>query len=64
MAAVHVTIFRPDDDTVTVEINGEEVARATRDEHGWSGMDALVAGVRAVAEATGLDISECGPGED
>lgn len=60
MSAVHVTIVRPDDETVVIEINGEEVASANHDEHGWSGMDAVVKTAVAVAEAAGLDIHEEG----
>lgn len=56
MSAVHVTIVWPDDDHVSIEVNGEQVAAASHDEHGWSGMEAVVKTATAIAEAAGWDI--------
>jgi phage pi2 protein 07 len=56
MNVAHVTVVWPDDEHVIIEINGEEVASANYDEHGWSGMDAVVKTATAVAKAAGLDI--------
>lgn len=53
-----VAIVRPDDDHVVVEVDGAEVASANHDEHGWSGMDAVVATALAVAKAVGLEAGE------
>jgi hypothetical protein len=56
MSAVHVTINWLDDENVSIEVNGEEVACANHDEHGWSGMKAVIDTAQGIAEATGLDI--------
>ena len=56
MSAVHVTINWVDDEHVSIEVNGEQVAEANHDEHGWPGMDAVIKTAQAIAEAAGLDI--------
>lgn len=48
-----VTIERPDDEHIEVHVNGQVVATANYDEHGWSGMDAVVKTALAVARALG-----------
>ena len=58
MISLHITIVHPDDEHLNIEFNGEVVASANHDEHGWSGMDAVEKTARAIAEAVGLDISE------
>lgn len=58
MASLHVTIVHPDDDHLSVEVNGEEIAAVNFDDHGWSGMDAVEKTARAIAVAAGADISE------
>lgn len=57
-AAVTVTIERPDDETMEVHVNGEVVASANHDEHGWSGMDAVERAALAVARACGASVGE------
>lgn len=51
-----VAIERPDDETIEIRINGDVVASANHDEHGWSGMDAVEATALAVARACGAEI--------
>jgi hypothetical protein len=48
-----VTIDRPDEDRIEVHVNGQVVATANHDEHGWSGMDAVEKTALAVARAFG-----------
>ncbi|MFG3709496.1 hypothetical protein [Micromonospora sp. NPDC047730] len=48
-----ISIERPDDERIQVHINGQEVASANHDEHGWSGMDAIERTALAVARACG-----------
>jgi hypothetical protein len=49
-----VTIIRhPDDETIVIEVNGEEVARANYDFYGWFGMDAVEHIVIALVRAFG-----------
>jgi hypothetical protein len=55
-ARPRLTITRPDDDHLIVEIGGEEVASANHDEHGWSGMEAVEQTALAVAKAAGLEV--------
>lgn len=54
--ATTVTIAWADDEHVQIEINGDVVAEASHDEHGWSGMEAVIKTATAVAAAAGLDI--------
>lgn len=56
MSALHITIVRPDDDHLSIEVNGEQVASANFDDHGRSGMDAVAWTATAIAEAAGIDI--------
>jgi hypothetical protein len=64
--AAQITVRRPDDDHVEILVNGKVVATANHDEHGWSGMDAVVSTACAVARALGgqvdgdHDEDECG----
>lgn len=58
MSSLHIAIVHPDDDHLRIEANGETIASANHDEHGWSGMDAVEKTARAIAEAAGLDVSE------
>ncbi len=48
-----VSIRYVDDEHVEILVNGDVVASANHDEHGWSGMDAVVAAALAVAKALG-----------
>lgn len=56
--AARVVILAPDDEHVVIEVDGSEVASANHDEHGWSGMDAVVRTAVAVAEAAGLTVED------
>jgi hypothetical protein len=56
--AIRLVIVRTDDEHLTVEVDGAEVAHANHDEHGWSGMDAVEKTARGIAEAAGLAINE------
>lgn len=49
-----------DDEHLEVVVDGKVVASADHDEHGWSGMDAVVATAYAVARALGgqVDVDE------
>lgn len=53
-----VTIEQPDDDHLEVHVNGEVVATANHDEHGWSGMDAVERAALAVARACGARVDQ------
>ena len=53
-----VTIVRYMDRRIAVEVDGEEVASANYDEHGWSGLDAVEKTAVAVARAAGLAVDE------
>lgn len=48
-----VSIERPDDERIEVHVNGQVVATANHDEHGWSGMDVVEKTALAVARALG-----------
>lgn len=58
-----IEIRRPHDDVLQVVIDGEVVAEANHDEHGWDGMDAVEKTALAVARALGVDLGEGEPGE-
>ena len=51
-----VTINWLDDDHVSIEVDGRAVASANHDEHGWSGMDAVIKTATAVARAFGSEV--------
>ncbi|MBQ1061317.1 hypothetical protein [Micromonospora sp. C41] len=51
MTAPTITIERPDDEHIEIHVNGEVIASANHDEHGWSGMDAVERTALAVARA-------------
>lgn len=51
-----VSIERPDDEHIEVHVNGQVVASADHDEHGWSGMDAVEKTALAVARAFGAEV--------
>lgn len=57
-----IVVRRPDDDHLEVVIDGNVVAEANHDEHGWSGMDAVEKTAVAVARALGVEIQD-GDGE-
>lgn len=57
-SAPTVEITSPDDEHVSILIGGVEIASANHDEHGWSGMDAVVRAALAVAEAAGLEVED------
>ncbi|MEV5211392.1 hypothetical protein AB0K35_28350 [Micromonospora sp. NPDC053740] len=52
-----VTVERPDDETVEIHVNGQVVASANHDEHGWSGMDAVEKTALAVVRAFGAAVA-------
>lgn len=58
-----VEIRRPHDEALQVVINGEVVAEANHDEHGWSGMDAVEKTALAVARALGVHLGDDEPQE-
>lgn len=51
-----VTVSRANDEQVEILVDGKVVASANYDEHGWSGMDAVVAAACAVARALGGEV--------
>ncbi|MCX5066928.1 hypothetical protein OOJ91_13835 [Micromonospora lupini] len=57
-----ITIERPDDEVLEVHVDGQLVATANHDEHGWSGMDAVEKTAIAVARACGafIECDTCG----
>lgn len=56
-----VDIRRPDDEHLEVVVNGEVVATANHDEHGWDGMGAVERTALAVARALGVDLGDDEP---
>ena len=56
--SARVVITAPDDEHVVISVDDEEVAWANHDEHGWSGMDAIVHGALALAKAGGLTVED------
>lgn len=58
MEAFAITLRRTDDEHLDIEVNGNVVASANHDEHGWSGMDAVEKTARAIAEAAGISVEE------
>ncbi|WP_045740761.1 hypothetical protein [Actinoplanes rectilineatus] len=58
MDAFTITIRHPDDEHLTIEVNGRTVSSANHDEHGWSGMDAVEKTARAIAKAAGVAVEE------
>jgi hypothetical protein len=57
-ADLRMVVTAPDGETNVIEIDGVEVASANHDEHGWSGMDAVVRTALAVANAAGLTVKD------
>ncbi|MEV4197038.1 hypothetical protein [Micromonospora globbae] len=57
-ADVTVTIERPDDEEIEVHVDGQVVASANHDDHGWSGMDAVERTALAVARACGARVDQ------
>lgn len=51
-----VTINWLDDETVSIEVDGQEVTSANHDEEGWAGMKAVIATATKVAEALGVEV--------
>jgi hypothetical protein len=49
--SVELEIERPDDETLTVKVDGELIAGANHDDHGWAGMDLLETTARNVHKA-------------
>jgi hypothetical protein len=60
VSGLHITIVRQGERNLSIEVNGEQVASASQEEHGWSGMEAVAETARAIAEAAGLDFHEEG----
>ncbi|MEV5819238.1 hypothetical protein AB0L22_08695 [Micromonospora haikouensis] len=52
-----VAVERPDDEHIEVHVNGQVVASANHDEHGWDGMDAVEKTALAVARAFGAEVA-------
>lgn len=51
-----VTINWLDDEAVAVEVDGAKVASASHDEHGWSGMQAVINTATGMAKALGVEV--------
>lgn len=51
-----VTINWLDDEVVSIQVDGAEVASANHDEHGWAGMEAVINTSTAVARALGAEV--------
>jgi hypothetical protein len=51
-----VTFEWPDDETLAVLVDGQRVASACHDEHGWAGIEAVTTAVVAVAKALGAEV--------
>ncbi len=53
-----ITIGRPDDDVIDIYVNGQRVASANHDDHGWTGTDAVEKTALAIARACGARIND------
>lgn len=51
-----VTINWLDDEVVSIEVDGTEVASASHDEQGWSGMRAVIDTATNLAKALGAEV--------
>lgn len=51
-------IRRPDDEVVTVSLDGKEIGRASHDEDGWHGMERFVEVVKSIATALDVPVKE------
>lgn len=58
MSGLHIMLVRPDDETLRVEVNGQEVATATHENVGWSGVDLVEKLIRGLAEIAGATVTE------
>jgi hypothetical protein len=50
------TLYRPDEERLSVHLNGQYVTSANHDEHGWEGIDKLETTVNRIAEILGLPV--------
>jgi hypothetical protein len=51
-----VTINWLDDEVVSIEVDGTEVASVSHDQHGWDGMQAAIDAATEVAKALGAEV--------
>jgi hypothetical protein len=51
-----LTINWLDDEVVSIEVDGQEVSSASHDEHGWSGMKAVIETAANIAQALGVEV--------
>ncbi len=58
MTDLRISIIHTDDDHLHIEVNGEPVAYANHDEHGWSGMDAVKNTATAIGAAAGIEVTD------
>lgn len=58
MSGLHITLVRPDDETLRIEANGQEVAVASHTNVGWAGMELIEKLIRDLAEIAGATVSE------
>lgn len=49
-------IYRPDDESMTVFLNGKEVGSANHDSDGWKGMETVEEIVTEIAKVLGLPV--------
>lgn len=57
---VAVSIVWINDEQVEIRVNGETVADANHDEHGWDGMEAVIKTATAIAKAAGMGVETVG----
>lgn len=55
-----VGIVWVNDEQVEIRVNGETVADANHDEHGWDGMEAVINTATAIAKAAGMRVETVG----
>ncbi|MFA7290874.1 MAG: hypothetical protein WC023_01375 [Rhodocyclaceae bacterium] len=59
-----ITLDRPDDEHLTILLDGEEVGRFNHDEHGWSGMESAEKLATRLAGKLGIEVEETFGAED
>lgn len=53
-----LTLHKPDEEHLTILLDGAEVGSANHDSHGWSGMDAVENLATNLATRLGWDVAE------
>lgn len=53
-----LTLNQPDDERLTILVNGDEVGSVNHDQHGWAGMEAAEKLARRIAAKLGIEVEE------